>query len=54
MFGGQDSRTGSLWSLDGIALAGPLAGTRLAQVPAFHVYWFAWATFFRDSPILIP
>jgi hypothetical protein len=50
----RDVQTGSVWSLDGVAQTGPLAGVRLAQVPAFHVFWFAWATFFRDTPILIP
>lgn len=48
----QDLQSKTLWSIDGIAVDGPLVGRRLAQMPALHLYWFAWSTFFPDTPIL--
>lgn len=45
---------GTVWSMDGIGLEGPLAGQRLAQLPSLALYWFAWATFFPDQPIISP
>ena len=50
----RDVDSGSLWSIDGIALEGPLQGKRMAQMPALHLYWFAWSVFFPDTPILRP
>ncbi len=49
-----DLESGTLWSIDGIGLEGELAGRRLAQMPALHLYWFAWSVFFQDTPILRP
>lgn len=41
-----DVQTGSAWSVDGRAVAGPLQGERLEMVPeAFVSFWFAWASF---------
>jgi hypothetical protein len=41
-----DAETGSVWSVDGRAVDGPLAGERLAGVDeAFVSFWFAWAAF---------
>lgn len=41
-----DVQTGSTWQVDGLAVAGPLAGSRLSAVPhAYVAYWFAWAVF---------
>jgi len=48
----EDIDSGTVWSIEGIGLEGPLAGKRLAQMPALHLYWFAWATFFPNNPIL--
>ena len=41
----RDQETGSHWNVRGEAFDGPLAGTRLAQLPAFTAFWFAWSTF---------
>ena len=38
----RDEETGSLWNLAGLAVDGPLAGTRLQQLPGYSAYWFAW------------
>lgn len=41
-----DLDTGSVWSIDGRAIEGPLAGERLDPVPeAYVAFWFAWAAF---------
>jgi len=41
-----DRETGSTWSFDGRAIAGPLEGTSLTAVTdAYVAYWFAWAAF---------
>jgi hypothetical protein len=37
-----DAETGSEWSFAGEAVAGPLAGKRLAKVYALKDYWFDW------------
>ncbi len=43
-----DHETGSLWSqIAGEAVAGPLAGARLVQLPAHHISWQSWH---RDYP----
>lgn len=45
-----DAETGSEWSVDGRAVAGPLAGTALEPVAeAYVAYWFAWAAFQPDA-----
>lgn len=45
-----DDQTGSSWSTDGRAIAGPLAGTALDAIDdAFVAYWFAWAAFYPES-----
>jgi hypothetical protein len=40
-----DAETGSRWNILGEAVAGELAGERLAQQLAFDHFWFAWAAF---------
>ncbi len=41
-----DEETGSVWAVNGLAVSGPLAGTRLEPVPdAYVAFWFSWATF---------
>jgi len=47
----RDSQTGSTWNMSGEATAGPLAGTRLEQVPHDDQFWFAVAAFFEDAEI---
>ena len=45
-----DNETGSVWTLDGRATSGPLAGSQLeARRDAFVAYWFAWRHFQPDS-----
>jgi hypothetical protein len=48
----QDTETGSVWSVTGEALAGPLQGSRLERVPHLDTFWFAWATY-RPGTILV-
>lgn len=43
--GFRDRETGSLWSLLGHALTGPMAGLRLEALPHVDAFWFAWAAF---------
>lgn len=44
-----DEETGSEWSLDGVAVNGPLEGQALEPVPeAFVAFWFAWPLFYPD------
>ncbi len=48
-----DVQTGSRWSIEGRAVAGPLEGSALAQVAdAYIAFWFAWATFHPNTEVL--
>lgn len=48
----QDTATGSIWQIDGLAIEGPLAGTRLAPVDEAYVsYWFAWSVFQPEATL---
>ena len=50
-----DRETGTRWSrLTGEALGGPLAGTRLVEVPALPAFWFAWSDFHPQSAFMEP
>jgi len=45
-----DQETGSTWTLDGTATAGPLTGERLAtRADAYTLFWFAWRHFQPDG-----
>ena len=45
-----DEETGSEWSFEGVAIAGPLEGTRLTQIADAYVsFWFAWKNFVPDT-----
>lgn len=47
-----DRETGSTWTLDGRAVAGPLEGAELQPVKESYVaFWFAWALFQPDTEI---
>lgn len=49
----RDAETGSAWTLDGRAVAGPLEGARLEAVQeAFPAFWFAWALFQPETEIM--
>lgn len=47
----RDLETGSLWNIKGEAVQGELRGQRLAQVPAYQAYWFAWASFWPNTSV---
>jgi len=48
-----DRETGTLWTqVDGSALRGPLAGQRLAEVPAMQTTWKAWKKLHPDTLVL--
>ncbi len=50
-----DAKTDSEFRLDGRAIAGTLAGTRLEPVAeAYVAFWFAWALFQPDTEIWTP
>lgn len=48
----RDRETGSVWTLDGVAVRGELEGARLkrAEQP-YLAFWFAWALFQPDTEI---
>jgi hypothetical protein len=46
-----DMETGTRWNLLGQAVAGPLQGHRLTQVPAYNSMWFAWSAFWPESEV---
>jgi hypothetical protein len=46
-----DEQTGSLWSIDGRALDGPLAGSRLEVAVAIDSFWFDWAAFHPETEV---
>ncbi len=50
----MDAETGSRWNMLGEAVAGPLAGRRLAQVPAYNAMWFAWTAYWPDTKVWQP
>ena len=52
--GFSDTETGSLWNVSGHAVAGPLAGTRLSEIPHGNHFWFAWAVFRPETRIWRP
>ena len=50
-----DEDTRSVWTIDGIAIEGPLAGSRLEPVEDSYVaFWFAWAAFHPETTIWTP
>lgn len=46
-----DAQTGSVWNIFGLAVGGPLAGSRLDPVDYTDTFWFAWAAFHPDTRI---
>ena len=47
----KDRETGSVWSLEGRALSGPLKGAELPEVQHVDAFWFAWAAFEPSTTI---
>lgn len=53
--GFMDEETGSRWSIEGIAIEGPLAGERLEPIErSFVAFWGAWYSFFPGTAIWGP
>lgn len=49
-----DAESGTRWDVEGRAIAGPLAGSRLVPFPhAFVAFWFAWAAFQPQTGIFL-
>lgn len=46
-----DAETGTVWSLLGVGLDGPLAGAQLEVVTHRNEFWFAWASFFPGAAV---
>lgn len=47
-----DEETGSVWAVNGRAVSGPLAGTKLDPVPdAYIAFWFSWVTFQPETSV---
>ena len=46
-----DDQTGTLWSIDGVALEGPLVGERLGFVTSFITEWYGWSAFHPGTGI---
>jgi hypothetical protein len=49
--GMTDSQTGSQWTLEGLAVSGPLTGNQLTVLPSYSAFWFAWFDFFPETRI---
>lgn len=50
----RDEETGSTWDVTGLALSGPLAGSRLPPVEHTTQFWFAWAAFHPRTTVWEP
>lgn len=48
----EDQETGSTWNLLGMAIEGPLKGTRLAPIQHSVFYAFAWLAFRPDTEVV--
>lgn len=46
-----DDQTGSTWTILGLAVDGPLTGTRLGVVTHRNDFWFAWSAFFPHGEL---
>ena len=47
-----DIETGSRWTVDGLAIEGPLVGSRLERLgQTYQAYWGAWQAFFPQARI---
>ena len=44
-----DVETGSEWNMRGEALAGPLEGAQLEQIPAYNSMWFGWSAYWPQT-----
>ena len=46
-----DAETGSTWSFEGKAIAGPLAGRQLKKVFVLEDYWFDWRIYHPNTTV---
>ncbi|MFQ5796803.1 MAG: DUF3179 domain-containing (seleno)protein [Candidatus Bipolaricaulia bacterium] len=46
-----DTQTRSVWSFQGEALSGQLAGMQLKEISAIPSFWFAWVSFNPDTEL---
>lgn len=44
-----DSQTESMWTYNGMAISGPMAGTVLQRMPIHPGFWFEWVAFHPDT-----
>jgi len=44
-----DSQTESMWTYNGVAISGPMAGTVLQRMPIHPGFWFEWVAFHPDT-----
>jgi len=49
-----DVETGSLWSISGEAIDGPLSGSQLERLVSGEHFWFAWSVFKPDTIVWQP
>lgn len=49
-----DEQTRTVWTAQGRAVAGRLAGAQLTWTTSFDVMWFAWFAFYPDTKVLVP
>ena len=47
----RDVETGSEWTLDGLAVGGPLSGSTIPQMATYSAMWFAWAAFNANTEL---
>jgi hypothetical protein len=47
--GMTDTNTGSMWTLDGTCVSGPLEGQKLNAVQASQEFWHSWRTFHPNT-----
>ncbi|MEO1477054.1 MAG: DUF3179 domain-containing protein [Bacteroidota bacterium] len=50
----RDVETGSIWTLFGEAVTGPLAGQQLDRIAHHDVFWFVWSAFQPDGDLWRP
>lgn len=51
----RDQETGTIWSVEGVGLTGPLAGQQLTRLQdAYNAFWFAWAAFWPATEVFTP
>ena len=46
-----DAETGSVWNFEGVAISGPLAGSRLKKIPVLEDYWFDWRIYHPETAV---